>query len=294
VELEIIMETPLRVTMRAYNKNVQLSTIGFGGMLLVGREQEAANLLVAESFEWGINYFDVAPSYGDGEAEVMLGIALEPFRPRVFLACKTMARGAVEARRELEQSLERLRTGYLDLYQFHAVTSIDEVDRIFSPAGAGEAFVEAREQGLIRYIGFSAHSVEAALALLDRFRFDSMMFPVNLVCYGQGNFGPQVVEKARKSGVARIGLKALADGKRQADDAHKYPNCWYRPIVDLTRARDALRFALSEDVTAVLPPGDERLFRLAVELAADFVPLSQGERQALLASTDGRRPLFRA
>jgi aryl-alcohol dehydrogenase-like predicted oxidoreductase len=279
---------------RPYNKDVQLSSVGFGGMILVGVGQEHANRLVAESFDWGINYFDVAPSYGDGEAEVALGTALAPFRPRVFLACKTMARDAAGARRELGQSLARLRTEYFDLYQFHAVSSLDEVDRIFAPGGACEAFVEARERGMVRYIGFSAHSVAAALALLDRFPFDSMMFPVNLICYGQGNFGPQVVRKAAQNGVARIALKALADRRWRADEERKYANCWYRPIDDRVRAREALRFALSEAVTAVLPPGDERLFRMAVELAAEFVPLPEDERRKLLAATAGRRPLMRA
>ena len=279
---------------RLYRDEVNLSIFGIGGMLLVGMDQLSADRIVAEALSHGINYFDVAPFYGSGEAEKKMGAALAPHRNQVFLACKTLERSAKGARKELEHSLRMLHTDRFDLYQFHAVSDMEEVEEIFAPGGALETFLRARSQGKIRYIGFSAHSVNAALAMLDRFRFDSVLFPVNYICYARGNFGPQVMEKAKELGVARLGIKAMAHGPWRKGERKKYPNCWYRPIEDRTMATQALRFTLSEGVTAAIPPGDERLFRMALELVPDLVPLGTEERRALLASAGGLRPLLRS
>ena len=277
---------------RRFKDDVELSVIGFGGIVLMGETQSDANDLVAEAIERGVNYFDVAPSYGDGEAEQKLGPALLPFRQNVFLACKTTEREAGPAEAELLRSLERLKTDHLDLYQFHAVTHVDEVDRIFARGGAMEAFAKARDDGRIRYLGFSAHSEDAALAMMDRFSFDSVLFPVNLTCYEQGHFGPAVMARAREMGVARLALKMLAHGPWPAGVGKNYPKAWYQPIDDRALARDAVRFTLSEDVTAAIPPGDIRLFRLALDLAEEFSPLSTWDRGRLLAETSGQIPLF--
>jgi aryl-alcohol dehydrogenase-like predicted oxidoreductase len=287
------MKNP-QIPKRPYRDEVRLSIVGLGGMLLVGMEQGAVNGIVTESIRQGVNYFDVAPFYGSGEAERKMGIALGPYRNQVFLACKTLERSAKGAQRELEQSLRHLHTDHLDLYQFHAVTDMKDVEEIFAPGGGLEAFLQARHQGKIRYIGFSAHSVEAALAMLGRFRFDSVLFPVNFVCYARGDFGPQVVDKAKELGTACLALKSMAHRHWRKGEKREYPNCWYRPIEDRNLARQALRFTLSEGVTAAIPPGDERLFRMALELAHDLPSLGPGEREALLAGTRRVRPLFRS
>ncbi len=277
---------------RLYRDNVRLSIIGFGGIVVVGQEPEAAAREVAAAIDRGVNYFDVAPSYGKGEAEIKLGNALRPYRKNVFLACKTQKRDAAGSRQELEQSLERLHTDHFDLYQLHAVTTKEDVDQILGPGGAGETFRKAREEGKVRYLGCSAHSQEAALAMLERFPLDSILFPINYICYGEGNFGPQVVARAKEKGVARLALKALARTRVVKGAPRKYPKCWYEPIDDRETARQALRFTLSEDITAAIPPGDERIFRMALELAADFKPLTAGERQQLLAGARGTKPIF--
>jgi aryl-alcohol dehydrogenase-like predicted oxidoreductase len=252
---------------------------------------------VAESYDRGINYYDVAPTYWDGEAEIKLGIALKPYRKKVFLACKTVKRDAAGAAQELERSLQRLHTDYFDLYQFHGLTSMKDVDQILGPGGAAETFTKARKDGKARYLGFSAHHAEAALALMERFPCDSVLFPINYVCYQEGGFGPQVVAKAKEKGVARLALKALAhhpwpEGMKR--EQSKYPKCWYQPIDDREHARKALRFTLSEDVTAAIPPGDEGIYAMALDLAAGFQPLTSAEREELLASAKGTAPLFRA
>jgi aryl-alcohol dehydrogenase-like predicted oxidoreductase len=285
---------PVQIPRRKYRDEVKLSILGLGGMLLVDMKQKEADAIVARAYEHGVNYFDVAPFYGDGQAEKSLGVALAPYRKNIFLACKTLERSAPGASGELNESLRRLKTDCFDLYQFHAVSDESEVDEIFAPGGAMDAFIEARDEGKIRYIGFSAHSVDAALAMLDRFPFDSVLFPVNFICCERGNFGPQVLARAKERGTARLAIKAMAHGPWRRGERRKYPNCWYRPIEDRALARQALRFTLSEDVTAAIPPGDARLFRMALDLAGDLPPLEDEERRQLLAGTRGLRPLLRA
>lgn len=281
---------------RIYRGDVKLSIIGFGGIVICGMDQDAANRTVAASWDRGVNYYDVAPTYFDGEAEIKLGIALKPYRRNSFLACKTTARDAAGAEKELERSLRRLQTDSFDLYQFHAVSSLEDVDRILAPGGAAELFAKARRQGKVRYVGASAHHAGAAIALMERFPLDSILFPVNFVCFAQGGFGPQVLAKAKEKGVARLALKALAhhpwpQGTNRQESP--YPKCWYKPVDDPALAHQALRFTLSEDITAAVPPGDERIYAMALDIAASFTPMTAAERQTLLASTRGTAPIFK-
>jgi predicted aldo/keto reductase-like oxidoreductase len=279
---------------RPYRDGIELSIIGFGGIVVMGMDQEAANAEVAHAVERGVNYFDVAPSYGNGEAERKLGVALAPYRGRSFLACKTNKRDAKGAAKELDASLEQLKTDHFDLYQLHAMTKGEDVDKVLGPGGALEAFVRAKQAGKVRYLGFSAHSQDAALRLLDAFAFDSVLFPINYVCYAQGGFGPKVVERARERGAARLALKAMAHTSLEKGMEKKWAKTWYRPIDEVALARRALRFTLSEDVTAAIPPGHAELFRMALDLGSAFEPLSADERAALLAETTEVKPLFRA
>ena len=279
---------------REFKNGVKLSVIGFGGIVVVGMEQSQADRTVAEAFDAGVNYFDVAPSYFDGEAETKLGPALAPFRAQAFLACKTMERGADGARMELERSLGRLKTDRFDLYQFHAVSSLDDVDRIVAPGGAGDTFLQARKEGKVGFLGASAHNAEAAISLMDRFPLDSIMFPVNFVLYQEGKFGPQILEHAKKKGVARLALKSLSYTAWPEPAHTDWPKCWYKPIDDPALAERAVRFTLSEDVTAAIPPGEEKLFRMALDIAGRFRTLAPKEREDLMASARGVRPLFRA
>jgi aryl-alcohol dehydrogenase-like predicted oxidoreductase len=279
---------------RVYKGDVKLSMIAFGGIVVVGMEQKDAGRIVAEAFDRGVNYFDVAPSYFNGEAEMKLGPALEPYRKRSFLACKTMERGADGARRELEQSLGRAKTDHFDLYQFHAVSSLEDVEKILAPGGAAETFVKAREQGKVRFLGASVHDAAAAIALMDRFPLDSVMLPVNFVLFQEGHFGPQILEKAKQKGVARIALKAMAHTAWPGPNHEAWRKCWYKPVDDPELAEMAVRFTLGQDVTAAIPPGEEKLFRMALDFAGRYRPLSPPELDALLAKARGVQPIFHA
>ena len=173
-----------------------LSVVGFGAIVFCDEGPEFADETVARAVDAGVNYFDMGPDYG--EAEERGGPAIEPYRDRIFLAEKTRQRTKDEAAAQLRRSLELMRTDHFDLYQFHCVTTMEEVETIVGPGGALEAFVEAREQGLVRFLGFSAHTEEAALALMDHYDFDTVLFPVNYVCWYQGHFGPAVLASERK------------------------------------------------------------------------------------------------
>jgi aryl-alcohol dehydrogenase-like predicted oxidoreductase len=290
-----VLQAKDAIPRRTYRDNIQLSVIGFGAIVVMGHDQANGDRLVAQAVDRGINYFDVAPSYGDGEAEIKLGPALKPHRDGVFLACKTTRRDAEGARKELEQSLKRLHTDRFDLYQFHAISSLKDVDQILAPKGAAEMYLKAREEGKVKYIGASAHSAEAAIALMDRFPLDSILFPVNYVCWQQGNFGPQILEHAKRKGVARLALKAMAHTKWTAGaDRKQYPNCWYQPLDEPSKVAKAVRWTLSQDVTSAIPPGHQRLFDLALDAVRGFKPLTAAENREVLASTKGVEPLFSA
>ena len=183
-------------------------------------------------------------------------------------------------------------TDYFDLYQLHAITTLEEMETVFAPGGAMELFVEAREKGLVKHLGFSAHSVEAAFYAMEHFDFDSALFPINFVTFYEGNFGPQIIAKAQDRGVARLALKAMAKTNWKPDATRDYPHCWYEPITDPHWSELALRFTLSQPITAAVPPGDERLVRWAIEFASRFTPISTEEAKELEEYAHTLKPIF--
>lgn len=268
-----------------------LSMIGFGGIMVRDLSPDASSAAVKMAIDAGINYFDIAPAYGN--AEVMLGPALEPYRKNIFLACKTGKRKREESRKDLENSLKVLRTDHLDLYQFHAVTTLEDVKTLLGKGGAMETFLEARSEGKIRYIGFSAHSVEAAMAMMDGFDFDTILFPVNFATWYAGNFGPQVLARAQEKKMGILAIKAMA--KRpwpEGADQSRYPRCWYEPFTDEENIRMGLRFTLSHPVTSALTAGDTELFRKALGQKDHLEPLTKAEVEAIKAGSIKGEPIF--
>ncbi len=268
----------------------QLSILGLGGVVVMDNTTQEAAERVSMAIDHGVNYFDVAPTYGN--AEIMLGPALEPYRKKVFLAGKTTERKKEGSRKELEQTLNRLRTDHLDLYQLHGVVNPEDVDTIFGPDGAMETFLAARKEGKVRFIGFSAHSVEAAMKLMDNYDFDTILFPVNYATWYSGNFGPQVLERAQGTGMGILALKSMAKRPWPEDATNKISKCWYEPHTDPADILMALRFTLSHPVTAAIPPGNENLFRTALELSGKITPLSQTEIAQMKTKGLAGTPLF--
>jgi predicted aldo/keto reductase-like oxidoreductase len=270
----------------------KLSIIGFGGIIVSNIDQDEANNRVSKAIDQGCNYFDVAPTYGN--AEDMLGPAFEPYRKDCFLACKTQKRDAAGAEEELHSSLKKLRTDYFDLYQLHAISSVDDVEQAFGPGGAMETFMKAKEEGLVRYLGFSAHSQEAALLAMEKFDFDTILIPVNFVCWFQGNFGPAALAKAKEKGMGILALKALAFTRIPQGEPRVYEKAWYVPIEDETVGDLSLRFTYSQGATAAIPPGEYKFWDRAVNIAMKSTEISEGEISQLQKTAEGVEPLFSA
>ena len=269
-----------------------LSVLGFGGIVVMNVTPEEASSSVKLAIDAGVNYFDISPSYGD--AEIKLGNALEPYRKNVFLSCKTDGRNKEGSRKELEQSLKNLRTDHFDLYQLHAVTNLDDVRTILGKGGAIETCLEARNEGKIRFIGFSAHSVEAATALMNGFDFDTIMFPFNLFTWYAGNFGPQVLALAREKKMGIIALKSMAKGTwPHSTDRSKYQKCWYEPLTNEEDILTGLRFTLSHPIASAIPPGELELFATALKLRDQIKPLKNEEVEIIKAKALKGNPIFK-
>ncbi len=270
----------------------QLTIFGFGGTAVMAIAQSEANNLVAETFDHGVNYYDVSPTYGN--AQERLGPALEPYRKRCFLASKTDFRDRAGAEGDLNNSLRTLRTDHFDLYQHHAVDKLGDWEKVAGPAGAMEAFVAAKQAGKVRFLGLSTHSLEVAAAAIDHGGFDTIMFPINYVLATRSNFGPQVIEHARQKGMGILAIKAMARGKYAANlpEAQKTPKCWYEPCTRPEEAELGYRWTLSQPVTSAIPPGNPEWYRLALRVAQDYRPITEAETRQLLGYLPGADPLF--
>ena len=267
----------------------EISILGFGGIVVSGIPQTQANRVVAEAVARGVNYFDVAPTYGN--AQEQLGPALEPYRDRVFLACKTGERDGASSAAELEGSLRQLRTDHVDLYQLHGLMNVADVEKAFGPGGAVETLEAARRDGKARFLGFSAHSEEAALEALRRFAFDSILFPINFACWF-GGFGPRVLEAAKASGAARLALKSVARTFWPDRDKAKWPKCWYEPYDERDQAELPFRWTLSQEVTAAVSPAQTELFPMMLDIAESFRPITPEEERHLRDMAKELTPIF--
>jgi aryl-alcohol dehydrogenase-like predicted oxidoreductase len=272
-----------------------ISVIGFGGIVVKDVTPEEASGYVSEAVDRGINYFDVAPTYGN--AQERLGPALKPFRDKCFLACKTQKRDAKGAREELEASLKTLQTDHFDLYQLHAITKLEDVEQAFGDGGAMETFRKAREEGKVRYLGFSAHSEVAALAAMDRYDFDSILFPLSFPIWIKGGFGPSVHKRAEEANRGILAIKAMAHQRwprSMKRDERPWKKTWYEPFDEIDKVSLGLRFTFHLPAHAMIPPGHWKLFKMAVELAQSgaLTPLNDNEQELARAIAMESEPIF--
>lgn len=260
----------------------RVSVVGFPGLALIRHDQNRCTAALREALERGVNYFDVAPAYGNGQCETRMGIGLQGIdRDRIFLACKTKKRDQAGARQELEQSLKLLKTDHFDLYQMHHLVTPQEVKQALAPGGAIDTFLKAKKEGKVRYLGFSAHTTKGALEALKGFPFDTAMFPVNFVEYFQRGFGKEVLELAREKGVAVLAIKPLSLGA-WPQGVEKTRDWWYRTTEDPRQLDLALRFTLSQDgVAAAIPTSFLDLFDKMVEAAKAYRPPTAADLEQL-------------
>ena len=267
----------------------ELSIVGFGGVALKNNGQEFANNLIKAAYNAGINYFDVSPRYGD--AQERMGPALKEYRNKVFLACKTKFRDKKGAEEDLHNSLKLLKTGHFDLYQFHMVSNLEEVDQIFGPDGAMETFLKAKKEGKIKHIGFSAHDEQAALKMMELFEFETILYPINCACWKNANFGPMVYETAKSQNMGVLAIKAVA--KQRAPKAERiYPNMFYNPFSEDDEIDNALRFTLSKDITATVHAGDSYFMKKTLDFVRRHKTIEAPDDNAINKMVEGVIPVF--
>jgi predicted aldo/keto reductase-like oxidoreductase len=272
----------------------QISIIGFPGLGLVRDDQDTCTAAIHDAFKRGINYFDVAPAYGNGSCETKMGIGLQGVdRDKIFLACKTKKRDKAGAREELERSLKLLKTDRFDLYQLHALRTPEEVKQALGPGGAIETFKEAKKEGKVRFFGFSAHTTKGALEAMKGFRFDTVMFPINFVEMFALGFGTPILTLAKEQGAAILAIKPMSRGRwRQGEKRTR--KWWYRCVESNDEIDLALRFTLSRDcVTAGVPPAWLDLLDKAIDAGKRFRPITEAEVARLRALAVNCESVFR-
>jgi len=290
-EVEKAAGLPRRLLGRTGEK---VSIVGFPGLALSHYEQDECNRGIVKAFEKGVNYYDVAPAYGrDGECEIKMGVGLQSIdRSKIFLACKTKMRDKDGALMELDRSLARLKTDHFDLYQLHHIRMPEEVKQALGPGGAIETILKAKEQGKIRYIGFSAHTTAGALEAMNGFRFDTVMFPINFVEMLKIGFGKAVLELASKQGAAVLAIKPLSKGP-WPQGAERTREWWYRATETQDETNAAMRFTLSQKpVVAGIPPSFLDLLDLAIEAGRTYQPITDAETQKLQETAQKCTSLF--
>ena len=271
------------------------SRVVFGGAALAQVDQSTADRTLDVLLEHGVNHIDVASGYGDAELRVAPWLRREP--GRFFLATKTDERTADGAREELHRSLDRLGVDSIDLWQLHALADPIEWDTALSPGGAIEAAVEAREQGLVRWIGVTGHGSQIAAThrrSLERFDFDSVLLPYNWMTmqnpYYAENF-TALRESCRQRDVAMLTIKSAA--RRPWLGRPHTRATWYEPYEEQDDLDHALWWSLGLDGSHLASPGEVELLPRVLDAAARFPghPPADEEMRALSERTEAD-PLF--
>lgn len=279
---------------RRFGRTGHMSTIVIFGAVAVGvLTQEEADAVMELVLARGINHIDVAPSYAD--AELRLGPWLEAHRARFFLGCKTQLREREDAWEELHRSLDRLRVDRFDLFQLHAVATMEELEKCFVPGGSLAAVVQARDEGLTDYLGITSHGPQAPAVLieaLNRFDFDSLLFTLNFQMWADEGYRRDVsrlMQIAQERDIGTMVIKTWARGPWGEKD--KRYHTWYEPFDDPEMIKEALRFNLSHPVTGAISAGDARLLPMIFDAAEQFQPMNDDEQAALLAKAGEYEPL---
>ena len=250
---------------------IEVTILGLGGEGVLrthGFEREAY-ALINRALDLGITYCESAPAY-DG-SESYYGRALRERRSKVFLAGKSHARDKAGALAHLHESLRTMKTDYLDLWQVHDVRTEEEIEKIFGPRGAIEAFVDAREKGLVRFIGVTGHHDPAVIrACIERFPFDTVLLPVNPAEPARQSFIEEVIPPAQERGMGIVGMKVYLRGL-----AARLPGC--------TGMEPFLRFALSQPVSTIVIGCDDLVqVEENVRFARSFAPMPKEEQEELV------------
>jgi len=242
----------------------------------------------------GVNHIDVAPGYG--QAEERLGPWMPQIRERFFLGCKTMERQKEEAAVELRRSLEILRVDKFDLFQLHAITSMEELDQVTAPNGALEAVIEARSEGLTDYIGITGHGNDAPtvfLEALDRYDFDTVLFPINFVQYANPDYRQNSEELLRQSLEKDVGVMIIKTiAKLPWGERERTYNTWYEPFDDPQHIQQCVNFALSQDVTGLCTSADVTILPMFLDACERFELMEAAHQEGLIATASDYETIF--
>ena len=260
------------------------SVLIFGGAALAEVGEEVADRAMALALEAGVDHFDTAADYGD--SELHYGRWMEDLRDRIFLSTKTGERDKDDARRQIEDSLERLRVDFVDLIQLHAVGDLEDLDRATRSGGSLEAAVEARDEGLVRAVGITGHGHDAPathLEALRRYPFDTVLTPWNYILSTdegyRGDF-EALVEEVQRQDAGLMTIKTVSrrnwpegnpvEGQRRAT--------WYEPFEEQEYVDAAVSFVLArEEITGIPMVGDVDLIQTMIEAENRRMPLEEAE-----------------
>jgi aryl-alcohol dehydrogenase-like predicted oxidoreductase len=280
---------------RRFGRTGHMSTVAiFGAAAFSQVSQEEADKAMELIIEAGVNHIDIARSYGD--AELRVGPWMPRERGRFFLGSKTTQRTKEEAWKELQESLERLQIEALDLYQIHAVTTMEELDAVTMKGGALEAFLDARREGLTRFIGITGHGVNAPqiyLEALRRFDFDTVLFPLNFVQMANPEYrkyAEELIATCKAKDVGTMIIKSIT--RAPWGNREHTATTWYEPFDTIDEIQPAVNFALSYDITGLCTAGDTRVLPLMLRACENFSAMGESEKEAMIESANRYEPLF--
>lgn len=271
------------------------SRVLFGAAALWSMKQERADRVLDLLLEHGVNHIDTAADYGD--SELRIAPWMKRHRRDFFLATKTGARTKAAARDSIHRSLERLGVDRVDLVQLHNLVDAREWEIAMGPGGALEALVDARDEGLVRFLGVTGHGYTVARQhrrSLERFPFDSVLVPYNVTMMRQAGYAADfeaLVALCRERGVAVQTIKSIARRRWEDDTPHF---SWYEPLTDAGAIRRGVHYALSRDGFFLNSSSDGRLLPTILD-AAEGEPVApdEAELDADIACY-GMQPLFHA
>ena len=270
---------------------IQVSAMALGGYHLgSATNQQEVNNIVARAMDAGINFFDNAWDYHNGHSEEVVGTALKGKRQQAIVMTKvcTHGRGKDVAMQQLEQSLRRLQTDYLDLWQIHEVIYENDPDLIFRPGGAAEALLQAKQQGKVRAIGFTGHkdpSIHLKMLAQD-LAFDTVQMPLNCLDATFRSFETNVLPVAKQRGIGVLGMKSMGGSGEIVVHGAATPE-------------QALRYAMSLPVSSTISGVDSMdVLEQNLAVARGFQPMPAQEMQALreqckFFASDGRYELYK-
>ncbi len=279
----------------SFGRTGHLSTRAiFGAAAFWSVTQAEADATLDVLLEYDVNHIDAAASYG--QAELRLGPWMKQQRERFFLATKTEERTKQGARESLRRSLDRLRTDHVDLFQIHNLNDPHEWETALGPGGALEAFVEAREQGLTRFIGITGHGLNIAALhtrALQRFDFDSVLFPYSYILMQNPQYAADVealLTICRERHVAVQAIKSITRSPWR--DRPHARNTWYEPLEDQDALDKAVHWVLGEPIVFLNTPGDIHVLPKVLDAASRFTTQPSDEEMRTLIVEQAMEPLF--